>query len=56
MDRAAAAVKLRRYRKSLDMLEQATVDSQVVEQLRFEVEALHALPPEPRTPGSAIRL
>ena len=52
----AAAVKLRRYRKSLDMLEQATLDSQVVDLLWFEVEALEALPPEPRLPANAIGL
>lgn len=46
----AAAVKLRSYRKSLEMLEQANLDSQVVDLLRFEVEALEALPPEPRLP------
>jgi hypothetical protein len=51
-----AAVKLRRYRKSLDMLEQATVDSQLVDLLRFEVEALEALPPEPRLPANGIGL
>lgn len=55
LDGDAAAVELRRYRKSLDMLEQ-TVDSQVVELLRFEVEALEALPPQPRAPASAPSL
>jgi hypothetical protein len=52
----APAVKLRRYRISLDMLEQATLDSQVVDLLRFEVEALEALPPEPRLTANAIGL
>jgi (p)ppGpp synthase/HD superfamily hydrolase len=56
LDRDAAAIKLRRYRKSLDMLEQATLDSQVIELLRFEVEALEALPPEPRVPAGALNL
>ena len=42
----AATVKLRRYRKSLDMLGQATLDSQVVDLRRFEVEALEALRPD----------
>jgi hypothetical protein len=56
LDQDAAAVKLRRYRKSLGMLEQATLDSQVVDLLRFEVEALQALPPEPRLPANAIGL
>lgn len=54
LDRDTAAVKLRRYRRSLDMLEQATLDSQLVELLRFELEALEALPPEPRTPARAL--
>ena len=31
LDRDAADIKLQRYRKSLDMLERATHDSQVVE-------------------------
>lgn len=52
----AAAVKPRRYRKSLEVLEQATLDSQVVDLLRFQVEALEALPPEPRLPANAIGL
>jgi (p)ppGpp synthase/HD superfamily hydrolase len=41
-----AAVKLRRYRRSLEMLEQAIPRSRVVELLRFELEALEKLPPE----------
>lgn len=40
-----AAVKLRRYRKSLAMLEQTLAGSRVVELLRFELEALENLPP-----------
>jgi (p)ppGpp synthase/HD superfamily hydrolase len=42
----AATVKLRRYSKSLAMLEQACPDSPLVELLRFELEALQTLPPE----------
>ncbi len=42
-----ASVKLRRYRKSLAMLERALPDAMVVGLLRFELEALEALPPEP---------
>jgi len=38
------------------MLEQATLDSQVVDLLRFEVEALEALPPEPRLRANVIGL
>jgi (p)ppGpp synthase/HD superfamily hydrolase len=47
LDADAADVKLRRYRKSLAMLEQATDESALVDLLRFEVEALETLPPEP---------
>ena len=39
-------VRLRRYRKSLDMLEQAIPANWLVEVLRFELEALEALPPD----------
>ena len=46
-DEDATSIKLRRYRKSLTMLEQATPASGLVELLRFEVEALETLPPEP---------
>lgn len=46
LDRQAAEVKLRRYRKSLSMLEQTIPQSRVVELLRFELEALERLPPE----------
>jgi hypothetical protein len=45
-DRDAAAVKLRRYWKSLRMLEQAIPGNRLVELLRFELEALEALPLE----------
>jgi hypothetical protein len=38
------------------MLEQAILDSQVVDLLRFDVEALEARPPEPRLPAHAIGL
>ena len=45
LDRAEAEVKLRRYRRSLDMLEHAIPGSRIVELLRFELEALEQLPP-----------
>jgi (p)ppGpp synthase/HD superfamily hydrolase len=47
LDREQASVKLLRYRKSLEMLEQEIPDSRVVELLRFELEALERLPPDP---------
>ena len=47
LDRQTARTKLRRYRKSLEMLEEAIPDSRVTELLRFELEALEALPPQP---------
>lgn len=40
-----AEVKMRRYRKSLAMLEQTIPGSRLVESLRFELEALEELPP-----------
>jgi len=46
LDQATAAVKLRRYRRSLEMLEEAIPSSRLVELLRFEIEALEALPPD----------
>jgi (p)ppGpp synthase/HD superfamily hydrolase len=46
LDPDAAGIKLRRYRRSLAMLERATPATAVVELLRFEVEALETLPPE----------
>jgi (p)ppGpp synthase/HD superfamily hydrolase len=45
LDEDKAAIKLRRYRRSLAMLEQATPASRLVELLRFEIEALETLPP-----------
>jgi (p)ppGpp synthase/HD superfamily hydrolase len=45
LDRAEAEVKLRRHRRSLEMLEQRIPGSRVVELLRFELEALERLPP-----------
>jgi (p)ppGpp synthase/HD superfamily hydrolase len=47
LDRDASTTKLQRYRKSLAMLEQATPANRVVALLRFELEALETLPPEP---------
>jgi guanosine-3',5'-bis(diphosphate) 3'-pyrophosphohydrolase len=38
--------KLRRYRKSLEMLDRTIPGSRVVELLRFEIEAFEKLPPE----------
>jgi (p)ppGpp synthase/HD superfamily hydrolase len=46
LDEDAATTKLRRYRRSLEMLEQAAPSSRLVELLRFEIEALETLPPE----------
>ena len=46
-DRRQIGVKLRRYRRSLSMLEEEIPGSRVVELLRFELEALEALPPGP---------
>jgi (p)ppGpp synthase/HD superfamily hydrolase len=45
LDRAQAEIKLSRYRRSLDMLEQAIPGSRLVALLRFELEALEQLPP-----------
>lgn len=42
-----AEIKSRRYRKALEMLEHEVPDSSVVDLLRFELEALEQLPPEP---------
>jgi guanosine-3',5'-bis(diphosphate) 3'-pyrophosphohydrolase len=47
LDREQAEVKLRRHRRSLEMLEQRIPRSRVVELLRFELEALERLPPQP---------
>jgi hypothetical protein len=52
----AAAAKLRRYRRALEMLDAEGANRRVVELLRFEVEALEQLPPEPQrlaVPGEA---
>jgi (p)ppGpp synthase/HD superfamily hydrolase len=46
LDEDTATTKLRRYRRSLEMLEQAAPASRLVELLRFEIEALETLPPE----------
>jgi (p)ppGpp synthase/HD superfamily hydrolase len=46
LDSAEAEMKLRRYRKSLQMLEETLPGSRLVEALRFELEALEALPPD----------
>lgn len=49
-----AKVKLQRYRKSLQMLEQELPEAMVVGLLRFELEALERLPPapDPQAPGN----
>jgi (p)ppGpp synthase/HD superfamily hydrolase len=47
LDRREAEVKLKRHRRSLEMLEQRIPDSRVVDLLRFELEALERLPPQP---------
>jgi (p)ppGpp synthase/HD superfamily hydrolase len=47
LDRAEAETKLRRYWKSLAVLEQTIPESRVTELLRFELEALENLPPRP---------
>ena len=47
LDPAEAEVKLRRHQKTLAMLEQEAPDSRIAELLRFELEALEALPPRP---------
>ena len=46
-ERTETDAKLRRYRKSLDMLEQTIPGSRIVELLRFELEALERMPPKP---------
>jgi (p)ppGpp synthase/HD superfamily hydrolase len=46
LDPDEAAVKLRRHRRSLEMLEGQIPRSRVVELLRFELEALERLPPQ----------
>ncbi|TMM08043.1 MAG: hypothetical protein E6G05_02085 [Actinobacteria bacterium] len=47
LDPAEGEVKLRRYRKALAMLEQEVPGNRIAELLRFELEALEALPPRP---------
>lgn len=42
-----ARVKFNRYRASLAMLERELADTHLVELLRFEIEALEQLPPQP---------
>jgi (p)ppGpp synthase/HD superfamily hydrolase len=42
-----ARIRLARHRKSLEMLDQALPDGRLVEILRFELEALERLPPQP---------
>ncbi len=43
-----AEIKMKRYQKSLAMLEEAIPGNQLVELLRFELEALEELPPHQR--------
>jgi (p)ppGpp synthase/HD superfamily hydrolase len=45
LDTEQAQTKLRRYQKSLEMLEETIPQTRVVELLRFELEALEKLPP-----------
>jgi (p)ppGpp synthase/HD superfamily hydrolase len=47
LDPAEAEVKLKRHRKTLAMLEQEAPGTRIAELLRFELEALDALPPRP---------
>jgi hypothetical protein len=47
LPREQAEVKLRRHRRSLEMLDGRIRDSRIVELLRFELEALEHLPPQP---------
>ncbi|HEY2260824.1 MAG TPA: HD domain-containing protein [Solirubrobacteraceae bacterium] len=53
LDRHQAETKRRRYRKSLEMLEDERVDGRLVDLLRYELEALENLPP--RTTRAASR-
>ncbi len=48
-----ANIKLRRYRKSLNMLEQTIPSSRLVGLLRFELEALEQLPPRADRAGAS---
>jgi (p)ppGpp synthase/HD superfamily hydrolase len=45
LGRDEAEIKLRRYRKSLSMLERELSDERLLDLLRFELEALESLPP-----------
>jgi (p)ppGpp synthase/HD superfamily hydrolase len=47
LDQEQAEVKLRRYRRSLEMLEQTIPGTRLEQLLRFELEALELLPPQP---------
>lgn len=51
LDPRQTDIKLRRYRKSLLMLEQQIPGTRIVELLRFELEALENLPPRGATPA-----
>lgn len=51
LDPQKTAAKLRRYGKSLRMLEQEIPDNRIVELLRFELEALENLPPRGPAPA-----
>lgn len=46
-DDQAARLRLEHYRESLAMLDELTPEHPLVRQLRFELEALHELPPRP---------
>jgi guanosine-3',5'-bis(diphosphate) 3'-pyrophosphohydrolase len=46
LSRDEAEVKIRRHRRTLEMLEGRIPDSRIVELLRFELEALERLPPQ----------
>lgn len=48
LDEDTARLKRQRYQASLEMLEQEMAESRLVELLRFELEALDELPPQPR--------
>jgi (p)ppGpp synthase/HD superfamily hydrolase len=53
LDPDEAEVKLRRHRKALRMLEQEIPGNRIAELLRFELEALEALPPRPSPESDA---
>lgn len=44
-------LKLEHYEESLAMLEETTPEHALVQKLRFELEALHSLPPAPLGPS-----